>query len=205
MKKIIALATGLIMSAGIASAASLQNGSFEQGTNNSGSFRTLGVGATDMTGWAIEAGTLDWITGYWTHADGNRSLDMSGSNAAAVISQDITGLVIGQNYDVTFALAGNPAGGSSTKSLNVEVGNENADYTFSTTGKTTSNMGWVMQTFSFTADAVTEKLRFTSGNVSSWGPALDKVSVAPAAVPLPASVLLLGGALAGLTRLRKRG
>jgi hypothetical protein len=131
---------------------------------------------------------------------------MTGSSAGSVW-QDIAGLVIGATYEISFAMASNSAGGSVLKLMNVAVGNENSDYQFDRTGKSAQNMGWVYETFQFKADAATERLTFTSLEPGFYGPALDDVSIKgiTAPVPLPASVLLLGGALAGMAGLRRRG
>jgi len=202
-KTLAAIALALAATVTGAQAATLVNGSFEDPLVNVGSFKTLSTGSTQINGWTVD-GSVDWIGSYWTHADGNRSLDMTGSSIGS-ISQDITGLVIGRQYDLSFALAGNPAGGTKIKTLTVAVGGAAADFDFDTTGKTRTAMGWVMETFSFTANKSTETLTFTSKNTGFWGPALDNVSVSQTApVPLPAALWLLGGAVAGLAAIRRK-
>lgn len=197
--------TALVLSLGTgAHAASITNGSFEEDSGiGVGSFRTLGNGDTSITGWTV-GGAVDWIGTYWAPADGARSVDMSATRAGS-LAQVLMSLVIGTTYDVTFALSGNPAGTPTIKTLNVAVGNENADYTYDVTGNNTSNMNWVYRTFSFTADATSETLTFTSLDNTAYGPALDDVSIATntPAVPLPASAVLLMGGLAGLAGLRR--
>lgn len=202
MKRILALSFALALGGSGLSAATLTNGSFETPLLNVGAFATLPSGSTLIDGWTVGGTSIDWIGGYWQNADGIRSIDLSGGNAGS-ISQDITGLTIGARYDLSFALAGNPAGGPAVKTVNVSVGDENANFTFDTTGKTLAAMGWVMKTFRFTAGATTERLTFTSLNNTAYGPALDKVSIA-ATVPLPAGVFLLGGALADLGLMRRK-
>lgn len=184
-----------------AQAATVVNGSFEDPFVKVGTFKTLTTGSTQMTGWTV-SGSIDWIGNLWTHADGNRSLDMTGFSAGS-ISQTITGLTIGTQYDISFALAGNP--NPEIKTLDVSMGDESAEFTFDTTGKSFRNMGWVMESFRFTADSTSETLTFTSKNTRFWGPALDNVTIAETApIPLPGAVWLLGGAVAGLAAIRRK-
>ncbi len=184
-------------------AATLVNGSFEDPLVNVGPFKTLNTGSPYLAGWTVD-GSIDWIGSYWAHADGNRSLDMTGSSIGS-ISQDITGLVVGRQYDLSFALAGNPAGRPQVKTLNVSVGDEMAEFTFDTAGTSRGNMGWVMESFRFTAGSTTETLTFASKNTGFWGPALDNVSISQTApVPLPAAAWLLAGAVAGLATIRRK-
>lgn len=202
MKQILALTAALALGGTGLSAATLTNGSFETPLTNVGAFLNLPGGATLIDGWTVGGNSIDWIGSYWQNADGMRSIDLSGGNAGS-ISQDITDLVVGTRYDLSFALAGNPAGAPAVKTVNVSVGDENADFTFDTTGKTLTEMGWIMETFRFTAGATTERLTFTSLNNTAWGPALDNVSIA-AAIPLPGAMWLLGGAVAGLGMVRRK-
>lgn len=204
-------AVALVLAATVtgAQAATLINGSFEDGTAVTGAQLSLAPGSTDLTGWTIEA-TIDVIdssVALWEAADGNRSVDLNAS-AAGGISQDITGLIAGRQYDVSFALAGNPRRGQKgdqlEKIVNVSAGDFLGDFTFDITGKSNDNMGWVMKSFSFIAGSTTEKLTFTSTKGTPWGPAIDNVSVTAAAVPLPAAMWLLGGAVAGLAAIRRK-
>jgi choice-of-anchor C domain-containing protein len=206
MKNIIALAVSALLVGASAQAASVVNGSFEENASiGIGSFATQSVGSTAITGWTIEGGNLDWIGSYWQNAEGSRSLDLNGGGPVT-ISQSLTGLVIGQQYAVSFAMSGNPAGSPPVKSMNVSVGNEAADYTYDVTGNTRSAMNWIYDSFTFNADGTSEVLRFASTISGAYGPALDNVSISEvtAPIPLPAAAWLLGGALAGLGALRRR-
>jgi hypothetical protein len=97
----------LLGAPGFAFAAPFTNGSFELGPNP-GSFITLGAGNTQIAGWLVSAGNIDYIGSLWQHADGSRSLDMNGSTAGAVSQTFDTNA--GAQYEVRFAMAGNPAG-----------------------------------------------------------------------------------------------
>jgi Protein of unknown function (DUF642) len=107
----MAAAATVAVPLGSAGAATIINGSFEEGVDP-GTFVTLtATDSSSITGWKVSSGTIDYIGTYWTAADGSRSLDMNGL-APGAISQVITGLTFGHQYEVTFDLAGNPAGGA---------------------------------------------------------------------------------------------
>jgi choice-of-anchor C domain-containing protein len=197
--KIFGLITGaaLLLGAHSAYAVSITNGSFETGTNP-GAFTEVGVGGTNITGWTVDSGTLDYIGSYWAASNGGRSLDMSGSSAGQ-ISQTITGLTDGQEYKVTFDLAGNPDGAPASKDLKVSADGFTGMYSFNTTGHSTGSavaMGWSTQTFFFTASGTSAVLAFLSLTPGSFGAALDNVTIA--ATPLPGAILLFGSALGGM-------
>lgn len=183
-------------------AANVQNGSFESGTEPPISgFRTLGAGRDDLAGWYVGFRGIDWIGSYWQPFDGARSLDLNG-NAPGWIAQTLD-TSPGTTYRVTFALAGNPDGGDPVKDLLVSaLGIGSRSYSFDTTGKTRSAMGWVVEEFDFTARSNWTTLIFASAERGPYGPALDGVEAAP--VPIPAAVWLLGSGLLGLVAIRRK-
>ena len=198
--KILGLLAGaaLLLGAQSASAVTINNGSFETTTPSSATFGTDGysqenAGSSGIDGWDVDSGSVDIIGTYWTSSDGSQSLDLSGSNAGR-ISQGLVGLTIGQEYTVSFDLAGNPTGG--VKDLRVSAAGTQSLYSFNTAGKTGAAMGWATQTFVFIANAATATLAFLSLTGGSGGPALDNVSIA--ATPIPGALLLFGSALGGM-------
>lgn len=216
IKTLSAAIAAVALFAGTASAATINNGSFEASNPTlpgpnvdviSSFFNPNG-----LPGWTVSGGSVDLVSnGLWQAADGNNSLDMNGARPGT-IWQDITGLVLGQTYDITFAMAGNPFV-QQEYSLGVVVGNvAPGSHTFNSTGQTTGNMGWVDQTYTFTANAASMRLTFfseTLGFPFIAGPTLDNVRITEAttaAVPLPATGLLLIGALGalGIGRRRRR-
>jgi choice-of-anchor C domain-containing protein len=202
---LIAGAAMLAMGAQSASAVTINNGSFETSTTiaNPGSYVALTAGSTAIDGWTVGgAGGVDYIGTYWTASNGGRSLDLSGTGIGS-ISTTIAGLSIGQEYTISYDLAGNPAGAPTTKHLQVSVdsvggtiGGALAVFNTGAIPSTTSNMGWITQTVIFTATAASATLTFLSQDNTSFGPALDNVTIA--ATPIPGALLLFGSALGGM-------
>lgn len=202
----VAFAAGIAVPLHGAQAVTLvNNGSFETGSSNDGNsgFTTLSAGDLSITGWTIVSGTVDWIGSYWTPAGGSRSLDMNGLNPGK-IGQALNGLVINQNYTVSFEMAGNPAGGPNPKTLSAGVGGD-PSFSFDASNTSLSNMGWTLESFTFKATSSMETLWFASttagfsGNETyptAFGPALDNVSVS--ATPLPSTWLMLLSGFVGL-------
>ena len=199
----LALGLGLILSlAGIAQAALIENGSFEVGINPpTGGYRTLSATNTDISGWIVTAGNLDWVRTYFEASDGELSLDLVGTVAGKIEQSFPTN--IGQQYNVTFDMAGNPVTYHGTTELRIEAAEQYTDFSFNNTGKTTSNMGWVANSWMFTAVDTTTTLSFMSmGNYNRSGPALDNINVT--ATPVPGAIWLLGSGLVGVAGLRRK-
>ncbi len=209
---LLALAGGLLLGGEAAQAANLlRNGSFEIGRDPGRGFSTLPPKSTAINGWTVTRSSIDYISGFWQAADGNRSIDLNGSNAGGIAQTFST--TVGQNYLVTFALAGNPQGRPILKEMRVAAAGQSADFSFNTTGKRLSDMGWLPKSWQFTAVDMETTLEFFSlSQGKGWvnGPALDNVSVVAisqaASVPEPSSVagLIAFGAL-GVGWMRKRG
>lgn len=179
-KLLVGAAASVAMSLGLvagAYAAPVVNGSFETGINPGVFTQLLAGNSTGIASWTVVSGSVDYIGSYWVSSDGNRSLDMTGSNGQpGAVSQTFV-TVAGHNYVVTFDLAGNPFCGNPVKNLRVDAGGEPVNYTFDTTGKTLANMGWITETFEFTATGSSTTLTFASLDSGFCGPALDNVVV----------------------------
>ena len=212
------LAIGAVLTATGAPAATLVNGSFEDGPAlNAEGYNRGGL----PTGWSAVAGleTPDILGNAYNqvgagfaqllHAqDGNRYLDMNGFNPTGGIRQDVAGLAAGTQREMTFwsgSWAQNSSG-SLTASL-IDTA------TLAVLGTTTINIpynpnatgsAWVQYTLSGVVGASGQvRVQFSgdSGSGARGAPGLDNVVLraVPGAVPEPASwALMIGGfALAG--------
>lgn len=178
----------------------IQNGGFEDGLYVDGGpgFETLPAGNPSITSWTIGGNSIDWIGTYWQPGDGVHSIDLSG-NALGSVSQSFAA-VVGQQYTVSFLLAGNPDGPPTTKDVNVNVNGSNQDFFFPLASATHANMNWTPVSFNFIANSSTEILTFSSvtcggdvDNRCAFGPALDAVSVTSAVPELSTWGMMLFG------------
>jgi choice-of-anchor C domain-containing protein len=193
-----------LLTATSVSASPFMNGSFESAAVNPGAgWITLDPGSTAITGWEVFGGRIDYIGTYWDAADGIRSLDLNGNAGPGGIRQSFD-TTASASYRVTFAMAGNPDGGASTRNVLVQSGAFSQVFSFAVpAGTTRQNMNWADYSFDFLAVGDTTTLSFLSGEPNQfYGPALDDVSVT--AVPEPASLVLLGSGIAGVVARRRR-
>jgi choice-of-anchor C domain-containing protein len=189
----------------------VNDGGFEQ-PPVSAPFQDYTAGQT-FGGWTVDSGSIDLIGSYWKSQEGLQSVDLNGTTPGT-ISQNVGNLVAGKQYQLSFWMASNVAGGPAVKSLAASVnGHLLGVASFDGTGKTYSNMGWQRFTYNFTAASASTKLAFqsltTSGcspatSLSACGPALDNVSIqaVPEATTLTVFAYLLVSGLVLLIRRR---
>ncbi|MBU6230986.1 MAG: choice-of-anchor C family protein [Cyanobacteria bacterium REEB459] len=194
--------TSLTLASRPTQASSFTNGSFELGPEP-GNFTTLTTGSTAIPGWLVLGNSIDYISS-WQASDGTRSLDLSGQGPGRI--QQTFDTITGATYQVLFDLAGNPGDSPSTKLLRVAASGGSAqDYSFNTTGKTVTAMGWQTTAYSFTATSPSTTLLFTSLTNSPYGPALDNVRVSTDGVTsVPTPALLPGLIGMGVAAWRRR-
>ncbi len=191
LKATVAGALFLALTAAAHAGTNLVNdGTFSEASGYS-SFGTIGTGGS-IGDWTVTGGSVDLINGYWHQpAAGSFSIDLDG-NSPGAISQNVN--LDAGSYLLTFALAGNPDGGNSLKSVEVSIDGVTRDFTFNTAGLHTNNMGWITESIWFSAAAASTSLSFTSLDAGGpYGAAIGDVSLT--AVPEPGSMALL---LAGL-------
>ena len=196
-------AAAIVVTAGLASANILQNGSFEQTANlPAQGWLTVETGNAAIGGWNVMQGSVDLVgSSLWTAADGNVSLDMAGV-AGGMIEQSFA-TEAGREYQVSFDVSGNFGGYEDmVKTLSAEVAGVSNTYTVDATGNSAADMNWERHTFTFTADGSLSTLKFQDMHNELWGAVLDNVDVQLVPAPGAVALGLLGfGAMARRRRL----
>ena len=165
----------LLAFAATASGAPFQNGNFERGTvANTCNVFDLPLGSTVIKRWTVSVGTIDWESpppcGWKSPNRGlKNSIDLVGQACVGGIQQTFD-TTPGGHYSLSFFLAGNFGNPPVIKPLAVTVNGVTTNFTFDTTGKSGSNMGWVRQTIDFVASGSTSTVNFVSDVTASGGP-----------------------------------
>ncbi len=121
------------------------------------------------SGWTLAAANVD-VVSYWPSPTEVNSMDLDGTvGSAGSVTRNLT-TTVGQNYCLSYWLAGNVHGAPTVKTLTVTVGSTTQSQSFDITGKTDANMGWVRKNIRFVATATSTPLTFTSTGGSDTGP-----------------------------------
>ena len=208
MTKLITLGAALFLAtATAANGATVINGDFETGTDpnsDPNGFITLtAVNTTDLPGWTVSSGSIDYIGNYWQAQGGSsRSVDLAGTSLGT-ISQTIS-TVIGQMYQVTFWASKNPDLATPTRTGTVSFGGASLPFLYTATNDRT-NMNWQQYSYDFLATSNSTILSFAADASAGccYGPALDTVSVSDVPEPASWAIMLLGFAGIGAAMRRR--
>jgi choice-of-anchor C domain-containing protein len=158
-------------------AAGFTDGGFETPAAPPGSFQEYSAGQS-FGPWTVTSGSVGLNgPGFWQAADGGQSLDLDGADTGAVAQTFATHLLT--RYRVTYSLAGNPDDIPAVKTGKVLVNGVLAqNFSFDTTGRTRTDMGYVTKQFTFLSSSTSTTLGFVSTTTpGGYGPVIDKVSV----------------------------
>lgn len=196
----IAMMLGLCLAVAAAQANLVVNGSFEDRSSPDvtfpGSFNTLSAGSTDIAAWTIESGSVDWIGSYWAASDGLRSIDLNGYAANGYMVAQVLETTSGNWYELSFDMGANFDGPPAEKTVEVLL-----DGAVAGTFKK-STVGWETRVLLFQASGPTTLGFRSQSDGTSFGPALDKVSVVAVPVPGAAVLALIGLPIIGWVKRR---
>jgi PEP-CTERM motif/Protein of unknown function (DUF642) len=141
--------------------------------------------------------------------DGTQFVTMGGGftavGSSSAWSQTITGLTIGQAYNINFLMAAE--GETATQKITVQFTSGSLTPSETFTSPVTNTLfwqNWGPEQYTFVPTATSATLQFSVNN-QQFDVGLDGVSIASAAaVPEPASLMLLGTALIGFGWVRRR-
>jgi choice-of-anchor C domain-containing protein len=154
----------------------LVNGSFEDGPDDIGEYKSLDKGADAIKGWKVTRGQIDLIGTFWTSAHGSRSLDLHGSPGYGGVEQTFK-TKKGTKYKVELQLAATPESGD--RSVWVAAAGDKKQFEVNSGDGTREKMKWMKVSWEFTAagDETTLEVYTTEKGDDFRGPAIDEVTV----------------------------
>ncbi len=161
----------------------LVNGDFSRGVLKR-PWNELHPGSQAIPGWRVLR-NVDYVPAeYWQASGGTASVDLDGSPGPGELAQDFA-TVPGRTYRVAFDLAANADGPPRVKTLLVSVAGTTHRFAFDQTGHSNRSMGYVRESFDFTAPGTPATLDFASlSRAGNWnGPVIAEVSVVDLSPP----------------------
>jgi choice-of-anchor C domain-containing protein len=178
---VAALTVSLFVPLGIAAPAKppanlLVNGSFEEGPDDIGDFKSFDKGSDAIKGWKVTRGQIDIVGTFWVAAHGSRSVDLHGSPGYGGIEQTFK-TKKGTKYKVELQLAATPEAGD--RGIWIEAAGDRKKFEVNSGDGTREKLNWTKVTWEFTAisDETTLEIYTTEKGDDSRGPVIDEVSV----------------------------
>ena len=166
-------------------ATTLTNGTFAGSSNN---ILTLynNNGATDIPGWTVTSGSIDWIgpsNSFWdvsgTPVAGLNTIDLNGYGPGAIQSDSFT-TVPGATYSVQFYLSGNNGSGGVAWTVDLGASGTAPSLSSISTTDQAQKGQWEQVGFWFVATSSSTAISFAGdpSNSTASGPVIADVSVA---------------------------
>ncbi len=161
------------------------------------------AGSSDLPGWEITGQAIDHLyEPTFEASDGGRSLDLNNLDSSGVQQTFVT--TVAQLYQVAFDMASNPGGAPTIKSIEASAAGQSEQFSFDSSGKTFTNMGWLRKEFTFVATSPSTTLHIRSTSPGGFGPALDNVVVTAVPEPTTGVLALIGATALAAGRCRRR-
>lgn len=154
----------------------LVNGSFEDGPDDVGEYKSLDKGSDAIKGWKVTRGQIDLIGTFFVAAHGSRCIDLHGSPGYGGVEQTFK-TKKGAKYKVELQLAATPGGGE--RGIWVEAAGDKKKFEADPGDGTKEKLKWTKVTWEFTAmgDETTLEIYTTEKGDQNAGPIIDEVSV----------------------------
>jgi choice-of-anchor C domain-containing protein len=155
----------------------LVNGSFEEGPEDIGEFKSFDKDSDAIKGWKVTRAQIDLIGTYFTAFDGKRCIDLHGSPGYGGIAQTFKTKKAAK-YKVELQLASTPGAGE--RGIWVEAAGDKKKFEVDSGESTRDKLGWKKVTWEFTATGAETTLEIytTEKGDPNQGPIIDDVVVA---------------------------
>jgi choice-of-anchor C domain-containing protein len=155
----------------------LVNGSFEDGPDDIGDFKSLDKDSTEIKGWKVTRGQIDLCGTFFVAAEGKRCVDLHGSPGYGGIEQTFK-TKRGTRYKVELQLAATPGAGE--RGIWVAAAGDKKKFENDPGESTREKLNWQKVTWEFTAvgDETILEIYTTEKGDPATGPIIDDVVVA---------------------------
>src|SRR5262249_47280100 len=126
----------------------LVNGSFEEGPDDIGDFKSLDKGSDAIKGWKVTRGQIDLVGTFFVAAHGSRCIDLHGSPGYGGVEQTFK-TKKGTKYKVELQLAATPEAGD--RGIWIEAAGDRKKFEVNSGDGTREKLNWTKVTWEFTA------------------------------------------------------